>query len=1192
MKPTRLLVGPAGTGKTHRCLAALRACERTGTAALLIVPDQFTYTADRLLLADAALAGTRHVRVVRFRRLVHWIASDLGQDGAPLSEEGRRLLLRAVVHDLGAEALGPLAPVRDTPGLVASLALAIAELKGLLGREAQPRLAALAGGDAKLTALARILAAYDERLTNPTLQDPGHWIHALAAALAAEPGAWRGRRIWIDGFMSFTPEERTLLAALATAEAELTITLCVDGEDLRLLLAHAEDAARAGLAPFSLALAQQIRGRLRRPQFLPTLRTGLWLARELPGGIALESLPAPPPRFAGSPALAQLEAGLFRPSGAPVPPDTSRPDDPALRVTRYPTPYHEVVGWARAIDRRARLEGDAHRYRDHAVLVRDLEAYRPLVREVFRHYGIPHFIDERRDIAAHPLMRLLLTALRIATQGWSRELIATWLRNPLHGIAAETCDRIENLALAYGIEYERWLRVDWAALGHLPPREARRPTGAGLAEGEDWTAEEECEADEEPAGEPVEAREVARRQAAAEAAAVSARLFPPLDEFARGWGSGNCAFATGAAAVRRLLSRLLTGRPDEDWRPYLAAQADAWEGSWDAEETAQIADLLAETLVLGERLMGAVPLGAALFARLLRDSLSQATIGVTPQSLDAVTVAEPRRSRINEAPFVILGGATAAAFPRLAAPDPIFSDAEREALRERGFPIGAHAQLLAEEDAYLFYIACTRAGERLWVTYPTLNDQGAAQEPSSYLAELGPWLANRRPALRTPAGFDRCQHRHEWEPLLGRTLAGLEAAAAERVKRAATAELAEPSARAARYVERLRAPGPRPLPAAVLDALHPGGLLRTSASQLERFGRCPFAYFAHYVLRLEPRPEAVLTPLSTGSAVHRALERFFAERPGDEAPAAAAQRIGRIFAALAREEEFRIFQADPPSAYRWQVTGRELQHFIATEGRRLRGAGFQPRALELAFGLSVVDPREVAHARQTLLATERVAQLALPALDIPLPTDVFTRIGARAPETATARLRGRIDRLDLRRDRDDELWALVLDYKRSARSGSRARELQLGLDLQIATYMLAVRKLLGFQPAGGFYYAVTPRPRRADERSHDANPLRFKLDGFFRPDQADAFDPEEAYIGSRARQRRAGNLDPILAAARRQIELHGARILSGEIRPLPVAAAGRSPCEQCDYRGVCRYDPTAAGPRAASDARSPAEREA
>ena len=1261
----RLLIGPAGCGKTRRCLAALRACERGGRAALWIVPDQFTYTADRLLLDDPDLPGARFVRVVSFRRLAHEAAEGMAPAGRALTEEARRLLLRRLVQATPPAELGPLAAVRLTPGFIDALARIVHEIKATAGADATRRLRQAAADEPKLAAILRLLAAYDATLTASGLADPGDWMFAVAARLRARPALRGNPGIWIDGFMGFTPEERALVEALVRGGARPTITLCGDPHDCANALARAAEAEALGVSPLLGPILGHLRESVARPCFLPTLRTLLWLAQIPAERLEVEMVRERPPRFARSPALARLESGLFanqtRPlEDAPAAAGSPGPAlaDPApaalgaardsILLRRFPTAYHEVVGWARWIDARARLAGGPAptagaqipaaptaagppplRYRDIAILVRDLTVYRPLVLEVFPLYAIPVFLDQRRDATAHPLLRLCLSALQTAARGWARDAIVALLRNPLLGFDADRIDRIENLSREYGIEYERWLETRWEVLV-LPAREAAR--GAQAENDEEGTTEdEECEAteeDEAAAGAGGTGRAFAKaaaarehaRLAAEEARAVAARCFPALRRFCDLWRAGPPPFAEGARALHEFVAAWLdpngaAGAARDLTRLAPGAFPAAVLAAWPEEQTRQVVQLLEQTLALGCALTGELPTSASLFIRMLKDAFRQASIGVTPQSLDAVTVAEPRRSRVDEARAIILGGLTAAAFPQAPAEDPLLSDREREGLAERGFPIFPRAAVQSEEDAYLFYIACTRARETLLLTCPAIGPDARPVEPSCYLEEIARVVPIARGEEEAPGPAEdlaACVSAGELAGALTASLRRLDAtdagALADQVRAAAAAEPAagippaydsrmcapqidETLARASHRAARLREPAGANLPAGLCADLFPARTLHASASRLESFGRCPFQHFARYLLRIEERPEATLSPRSTGSAVHAALERFFGAGGWPRDGAEAVTRIGDIFQALASEEAFRVFQVDPPSAYRWRIAARDLGLFIRTEFDRLRKSRFQPAAVELSFGAFGRDaeggdrPNAVQGLRALREALARGARLGgpeLPSLELPLGADDASADRPAGEQAGAICLHGRIDRLDLVEEPGGRVQAVVFDYKHRRAARTVADELARGLDLQIATYLLVIRDVLGIQPAGGLYYSVSPTPRIAGEKVKEDNPLAHRMLGFYVSAHREAFDPARAFTSERAGS--AESLDEVLTQARARIRSHARRILDGEIGPAPAAAGGRLPCEVCDFRAVCRFDPGAYRPAAQAGA--------
>ena len=276
----------------------------------------------------------------------------------------------------------------------------------------------------------------------------------------------------------------------------------------------------------------------------------------------------------------------------------------------------------------------------------------------------------------------------------------------------------------------------------------------------------------------------------------------------------------------------------------------------------------------------------------------------------------------------------------------------------------------------------------------------------------------------------------------------------------------------------------------------------------------------------------------------------------------------QIFSELEKQEEFRVFRQDPPSSHRWDVTTRNLARFAEIERQRLDGNAFQPIAVELGFTPDV-DASAAERARQGLLQGAPTGRIVLPALEIALEPEMDAPGAARW----AIRVRGRIDRLDLHRPEGETTGpplGLVIDYKRRAPKGSLRTLLRRGGDLQVATYLLVLRDVLGIPPAGGVYYSVSPRPHGPDEAVPPTNRLQFMMRGFVTAAARDAVDREKAF--ELKADVPGDDLNAVLDEAREKIRSLAAGIVRGEIRPDPRATHGRSPCGLCDHRGVCRFD--------------------
>jgi len=88
----RFLLGPAGCGKTFRCLAELSAALQKNAQGLsavsairedapliLLAPKQATFQLERQLLADPELPGYTRLHILSFQRLAEFAFEQLGQ---------------------------------------------------------------------------------------------------------------------------------------------------------------------------------------------------------------------------------------------------------------------------------------------------------------------------------------------------------------------------------------------------------------------------------------------------------------------------------------------------------------------------------------------------------------------------------------------------------------------------------------------------------------------------------------------------------------------------------------------------------------------------------------------------------------------------------------------------------------------------------------------------------------------------------------------------------------------------------------------------------------------------------------------------------------------------------------------------------------------------------------------------------
>ena len=129
----RFLLGPAGSGKTFRCLSDIRAALRAspdGPPLILLAPKQATFQLERQLLADDSLCGYTRLRILSFERLARFIFEQLRKPPPKmLDEEGRLMVLRALLTKKRDELKLFRASARLT-GFAGQLSLVLRELQG------------------------------------------------------------------------------------------------------------------------------------------------------------------------------------------------------------------------------------------------------------------------------------------------------------------------------------------------------------------------------------------------------------------------------------------------------------------------------------------------------------------------------------------------------------------------------------------------------------------------------------------------------------------------------------------------------------------------------------------------------------------------------------------------------------------------------------------------------------------------------------------------------------------------------------------------------------------------------------------------------------------------------------------------------------------------------------------------------
>ena len=1139
------IIGRAGTGKTHTCLTAMTEAltrEPLGRQRILLVPEHMTYAAERALaetLTDSA--GFLQTYVFGFRRLARQVLIETGGAHLPrISDIGRRILLKDILLKHEKE-FSVFARSVGKRGFTETLGRTIAELKRYrlstdILRETAAQSAHKQGRLAqKLSEIALIMDELSARMEG-RLTDQTDRMERLAAQLKDAPFL-RGAEIWVDGFDFFNPQEMAIFLELFHTADTVHISLTMDGhrEGSRVRVNLPENTRDTGLFARSYQTMQALTNLL--VEIDPTAVPEIHLIEEQ--------------HRAQKSSLAAIERQLFGHARlAPI-------QDNALRLVETATPRLEAEAVASDILRLARAEG--YRYREIAVLVRDMDTYAELLLPAFADCDIPCHLDAKRPSTHHPLAELLRAAAQTAWRGWGYDTVFRALRTGFFPVVAEpaaddyfSCgdwqeavDRLENYCIAFGIRTERqWTATDaWNFVRRTIPEDTRETEQNAVRIAEEIALD-----------------------------AMRRRIAAPLSILTQHLRSDESTAHERTRALYDFLDQLSVMPTLEAWR----AAADAEGRLADAAAHRQI---WASCMTLFEQLVevsGDDVISARDFAELLEDGLDALEIALIPPGLDHVTIASFDQNSLAGIRAAYIVGVNAGTMPRAGVPQGVLSDADRlsiqETLANTPHTIfgGSHEQSFLER--YQLYHGFTEAREYLWVSYALSAVDGTALAPSPLVARLRMMtsdilsiplamveredelvLSAPHPALSSLAGALLGQReKGDMRPLWNDVYNWMrESAAMHPLLRLMVRGL-------------FSSPREEALSAAIAKGLFVrNGRISGSTTRLETFRQCPFRHFASYGLGLRERDVYEFQSSDFGTLLHEILHgygewvRTAHANDWMAAEAGSDETIDALLQELVPKIRSSVLMSRASYRHRIERIRRTAQQVIRHLTSWARASSFHPRGFEISFGRRSDG--------------ERLAEFPL-------------------SNGMTVSLRGQIDRFDVTADGD---YYLVLDYKTGGTS-LLLPEIRHGLKMQLLLYLFIVRSLLdeGGFPAGMLYAPVINPIIRKDSRLDDSAlhkeiAKEMLLTGMLINDkeilqQIDAvadhicisFNKDsklsknsEQYIRSRE------EFEQLLAFLPHLVRETAEEILNGNIAVAPYRFNKRNACTFCGYRSVCAFEP-------------------
>ncbi|MGI6684081.1 MAG: helicase-exonuclease AddAB subunit AddB [Bacillota bacterium] len=976
----RFIYGRAGSGKTRYCLEEIKNCLEGGAdyPLLLLVPEQYSFQAERDLIQVLQKGGSLQTQVLSFRRMAFRIFNQAGGITYPhIHPAGKSMILYGIL-DWMKDDLHVFARAAERPGFVQILATLISEFKRYqVTPEVLEKACQMFREDdplkEKLKELRMIYTAFEETLKE-RYQD-GDDDLTLAAKKLDLTDLYTGAEIWVDGFTGFTPQEYSLLEKLMHRAKRVNVSLCTDRLD--------------GSGKYSdtdvFSTVRQVFKKLSR------IAANQEIPLEPP--VILEK--KPPYRFKESPELAHLEENYHA-----HPCCIYQNETKDISLFSSANIFSEIEAVARDIIRLCRDQG--MRYRDIALVVGNLSDYEQLIRVIFEEYEIPYFIDRKKDIINHPLVRMILSMLDIFIDNWSYEDVFSYLKTGFTNVDRKSIDILENYVLACGIRGSRWTNgQEWQmSTSFLPEERASEQEKKKL-------------------------QEINR---------IRVETAEPLLNFRRK--------TKGRKTAREICTALYDFLCQIEVPERLDSLVDGFRKKGElslANEYSQVWNIVMEVFDQTVEVMGEETFGLERFSHILKTGLEEYQVGMIPASLDQVLVGSVERSKSHEIKALYILGANDGVFPQAGMEEGILLDREREALNQVGVELASDTRTKAFDEQYLIYRALTIPKKYLCISWPIADQEGRALRSSMIISRLRKLFPRIKETSDILGNFKSNTEAIDLNSITVKSSTFKQMISALRQK-ADGKEISNLWPVVYQWFSRQEAWREKclalkdgflyrnlaePVSKDKIPVLY-GEPMYSSVSRLEKYTACPFAYYIQYGLGARERKIYRLTPPDVGTFMHQVIERF---------------------SRLMGEGE-----------HSWRTIDREwcagqVSLIIDEMLEKMHGGGLagSKRYQALAVRMKRVMSRAV------WLIAEHIRRSSFEPLGYEMDFSdegKFPPIVIQLDDGEMVKLTGRIDRVDALRT-EEGTYLRIVDYK-SGNKDFKLSDLYYGLEIQLITYLDAI----------------------------------------------------------------------------------------------------------------------------------------
>lgn len=417
----KIIYGVSGTGKSKYIFDRIK--ENASEKIYIITPEQFSFTAERRLLDTLNEKATIKVEVLSFERMAYRVIKEMIGKIEPIEKSGKAMIIYDAIKKNATELRFLGKSIENVQTIITQITefkkhnITVDMLQKQMENTNDEYL------KIKLNDMLIMYKELEDKIHDSFVDEND--ILTILSENIEQSHLFDGAIFYIDEFAGFTKQEYEVISKLDKIAKEVYITVCTDSLKV-------EKSPEADIF-------------YDNKQTIQTLCKICELDKDKQ--IKLEKKY----RFKNN-ELSHLEENLYAFDFKVY---DEKPDNIKLYLAE--NQYAEIEYVAGNIVKLVRDEG--YRYKDIAIICKNLDSYDSLCKAIFAEYDIPVFIDTKKDITQNSFIKYVLGIFDIFARNWSYEAVFNYIKSGL--IDIENIYELENYCLKWGIQRAKWYDKPW-----------------------------------------------------------------------------------------------------------------------------------------------------------------------------------------------------------------------------------------------------------------------------------------------------------------------------------------------------------------------------------------------------------------------------------------------------------------------------------------------------------------------------------------------------------------------------------------------------------------------------------------------------------------------------------------------------------------------------------------------------------